>query len=80
MYSSSVYKHLETNSILCDSQHEEFLMQDSSLTTIHDIATCLNSGDQGDILFLWTLQRPLTKCPMSETGYYGISGACLECD
>ena len=55
-------------------------MQDSSLTTIHDIATCLNSEDQGDILFLWTLQRPLTKCPISETGYYGISGACLECD
>jgi len=50
-----MYNHLESNSILCDVQHgfrENHSCETQLITTIHDKATHLNSGDQVDVLFL----------------------------
>ena len=80
-----MYKHLETNSILCDAQHG-FRKTDRScetqlITTIHDIATHLNSGQQVDILLL-DFSNAFDKVPheqlLHELDYYGIRGTYLE--
>ena len=51
---SSIYKYLEANSILCAPQHgfrKNCSCETQLVTTIHDIATHLNSGNQVDVLF-----------------------------
>ena len=81
---SSVCKHLETNSILCDAQHgfrKNRSCKTQLITAVHDIATRLSSGDQVGILFL-DFSKAFDKVPharlLHKLEYYGIRGAYLE--
>ena len=81
---SSVCKHLETNSILCDAQHgfrKNRSCKTQLITAVHDIATRLSSGDQVGIPFL-DFSKAFDKVPhaqlLHKLKYYGIHGAYLE--
>ena len=81
---SSIYKYLEANSILCASQHgfrKNRSCETQLVTTIHDIATHLNSGNQVDVLFL-DFSKAFDKVPhkrlLYKLNYYGIRGPYLE--
>ena len=79
-----MYKHLETNSILSDAQHgfrKNRSCETQLITTIHDIATRLNSGHQIDILFL-DFSKAFDKVPhgrlLHKLDYYWIRGTYVE--
>ena len=81
---SSIYKHLEANSILCAPQHgfrKNRSCETQLVTTIHDIATHLNSGNQVDVLFL-DFSKAFDKVPhkrlLHKLNYYGICSPYLE--
>ena len=81
---SSIYKHLEANSILCAPQHgfrKNRSCETQLVTTIHDIATHLNSGNQVDVLFL-DFSKAFDKVPhkhlLYKLNYYGICDPYLE--
>ena len=81
---SSIYKYLEANSILCAPQHgfrKNCSCETQFVTTIHDIATHLNSGNQVDVLFL-DFSKAFDKVPhkrlLYKLNYYGICGPYLE--
>ena len=81
---SSIYKHLETNDILSDAQHgfrKKRSCETQLITTIHDLATHLNSGEQVDILCL-DFSKAFDKVPhnrlLHKLDYYGIRGTYLE--
>ena len=74
---SSIYKHLDTNTILCDAQHrfrKKRSCETQLITTIHDIATHFNSGD---LLFL-DFSKVFDKVPhawlLHKLDYYGTEG------
>ena len=81
---SSIYKHLEANSILCPPQHgfrKNRSCETQLVTTIHDIATRLNSGNQVDVLFLdfsKAFDKVLHKRLLYKLNYYSIHGPYLE--
>jgi len=81
---STVYKHLESNSILCDAQHgfrKNHSCETQLITTIHDTASCLNAGEQIDVLSL-DFSKAFDKVPhdwlIHKLHYYGICGSYLE--
>ena len=52
---SSVYNHLEVNSILCDAQHrfrKKRSCETQLIITVNEIASCVNLGEQVDLLTL----------------------------
>jgi len=81
---STIYKHLENNSILCDAQHgfrKHRSCETQLIITIHDIASRLNAGEQIDVLFL-DFSKAFDKVPhdrlIYKLHYYGIRGSYLE--
>ena len=76
---SSVYKHLENNGILCDSQHgfrKNRSCEKQLITTLHDLAYRLNSGEQVNVLFL-DFSKAFDKVPHTgaDPGGGGALGA-----
>ena len=81
---SSVYNHLEVNSILCDAQHgfrKNRSCETQLIITINEIASRLNLGEQVDILSL-DYSKAFDRVPherlFRKLSYYGIRGTYLE--
>jgi len=53
---STVYKHLEINSILSDGFRKNRSCEMQLIAKIHDIASRLNAGDQIDVFFWISLR------------------------
>ena len=81
---SSVYSHLETNSILCDAQHgfrKKRSCETQLIITVNEIASRLNLGKQVDVLTL-DFSKAFDKVPherlFHKLQYYGIQGSYLN--
>ena len=81
---SSVYSHLETNSILCDAQHgfrKKRSCETQIIITVNEIASRLNLGKQVDVLTL-DFSKAFDKVPHEQLfhklQYYGIQGSYLD--
>ena len=81
---SSVYNHLEANSILCDAQHgfrKNRSCETQLIITINEIVSRLNLGEQVDVLSL-DFSKAFDKVPherlFCKLDYYGIRGTYLE--
>ena len=81
---SSVYNHLEANSILRDAQHgfrKNQSRETQLIITINEIASCLNLGEQVDVLsldFSKVFDRVPHECLFRKLSYYEIRGTYLE--
>ena len=81
---SSVYNHLEVNSILCDAQHgfrKKRSCETQLIVTINEIASRVNLGEQVDVLTL-DFSKAFDKVPherlFHKLQYYGIQGTYLN--
>ena len=81
---SSLYNHLEANSILCDAQHgfrKNRSCETQLIITINEIASRLNLGEKVDVLAL-DFSKAFDKVPHArlfcKLDFYGIRGTYLE--
>ena len=68
---SWVYNHLEVNSILCDAQHgfrKKRSCETQLIITINEIASCVNLGEQVDVLTL-DFSKAFDKVPHERLFY-----------
>ena len=81
---SSITKHLQHHEVLCDNQHgfcQKRSCESQLITTINDLAKCLNEKGQCDVLLL-DFRKAFDKVPharlLRKLDHYGIHGALLS--
>ena len=81
---SGITKHLQKHEILCDSQHgfrQKHSCESQLITTVNDLAKCLNEKGQFDVLVL-DFHKAFDKVThlhlLKKLHHYGICGTLLQ--